>query len=266
MWRIFPLDVGDCEMDRSESLLRRGMGQRVQTKFIAWYVTDGTRKVLVDSGLPDEAFARQWHPYNNPRVATDQRMANALAAHGTCPEDIDLVIWTHLHWDHSGKPGLFTKAEFVVSREEVRYAIAPCPIHYVAYEAVQIGLEPAFLKMMARTRLVDMVEQEIFPGLRLIPTPGHSVGSMSLVVGTTAGPYVITGDAVSCYENLAGDPARKLPYVPTGIFVDLVAMWDSMARIDAAAGFQKDHILPGHEAQVFKHVCYPPAPPTGGSQ
>jgi glyoxylase-like metal-dependent hydrolase (beta-lactamase superfamily II) len=242
------------------------MGQRVQTKFIAWYVTDGTRKVLVDSGLPDEAFARQWHPYNNPRVATDQRMANALAAHGTCPEDIDLVIWTHLHWDHSGKPGLFTKAEFVVSREEVRYAIAPCPIHYVAYEAVQIGLEPAFLKMMARTRLVDMVEQEIFPGLRLIPTPGHSVGSMSLVVGTTAGPYVITGDAVSCYENLAGDPARKLPYVPTGIFVDLVAMWDSMARIDAAAGFQKDHILPGHEAQVFKHVCYPPAPPTGGSQ
>ncbi len=266
MWRIYPLDVGDCEMDRSESLLRRGMGQRVQTKFIAWYLTDGKQKVLVDTGLPDEAFARQWHPYNNPRVATGQRMENALAAHGVRPEEIDLILWTHLHWDHAGKPELFRKAEFAVSREELRYAIAPCPIHYVAYEAVQLGLEPTFLKVLPRTRLLDMVEQEILPGLRMIPTPGHSIGSMSAVVSTTAGPYVITGDAVSCYENLAGDPTRKLPYIPTGIFVDLMAMWNSMARIDTAAAFQKDHILPGHEAQVFKQACYPPEPSTGGSQ
>lgn len=265
MWRIYPLDVGECEMDRSETLLRRGMGQKVQTKFIAWYVTDGRQKVLVDTGLPDEAFARQWHPYNNPRVAPNQRMEAALAARGAQPADVDLVIWTHLHWDHAGKPELFTKAEFVVSREELRYAIAPCPIHYVAYEAVQLGLEPTFLKVLPRTRPIEMVEQEILPGLRIIPTPGHSVGSMSVAVSTTAGPYVLTGDAVSCYENLAGDPTRKLPYIPTGIFVDLSAMWNSMARIDTAADFQKDHILPGHEAQVFKHSCYPPESATGGA-
>jgi len=265
MWRIYPLDVGDCEMDRSETLLRRGMGQKVQTKFIAWYLTDGVRKVLVDSGLPDEAFARQWHPYNDPRVAPSQRIENALAARCVRPEDIDLVVWTHLHWDHAGKPELFSKAEFLVSREEVRYAIAPCPIHYVAYEAVQLGLEPTFLKAAPRTRLLDMAEQEILPGLRIIPTPGHSVGSMSLVVSTAVGPYVITGDAASCYENFAGDPARKLPYIPTGIFIDLPDMWNSLARIDAAAGFDKQRILPGHERQVFKHACYPPEPPAGGS-
>lgn len=111
-----------------------------------------------------------------------------------------------------------------------------------------------------------MAEQELLPGLRIIPTPDHSIGSMSLVVSTAAGSYVLTGDAASCYENFAGDPTRKLPYIPTGIVMDVVAMWNSISRIDAAAGLQKDHILPGHEARVFKHTCYPPDPPTGGSQ
>jgi len=50
-----------------------------------------------------------------------------------------------------------------------------------------------------------------------------------------AGPYVITGDAVSCYENLEGDPAKKLKYLPIGLFTDLLAAWNSMARIEAKA-------------------------------
>jgi N-acyl homoserine lactone hydrolase len=257
MWRIYPLDVGELEMDRSEAILRRGMGQKMQTNFVAWYLSDGNRKVLVDTGLPEEARARQWHPYTNPRIAATQRIQNALAAKGAQPEEIELVILTHLHWDHAGNPAPFTQAEFVVSREELRYAIDPCPIHYVAYEAVQLGIEPPFLQMLPRTRTIDMVEQELLPGLRVLPTPGHTAGSISLVVQTTVGPYVITGDAVACYENLAGDPARGLKYLPTGIYIDLLAMWNSMALIDAQAEFRKDHVLPGHDAKVFQHTSYP---------
>lgn len=104
-----------------------------------------------------------------------------------------------------------------------------------------------------------LVEQELLPGLRVLPTLGHTAGSISLVAQTTAGPYVITADAVSCYENLAGDPARELKCLPTGIFTDLLAMWNSMALIDAQAGFQKDHVLPGHDAKVFQLSCYPTA-------
>jgi glyoxylase-like metal-dependent hydrolase (beta-lactamase superfamily II) len=265
MWRIYPLDVGDLEMDRSEAIIRRGMGQKVKEKFVAWYLTDGKRKILVDTGLPEEERSRKWHPYTNPRISEAQRIENALAARGAKPEDIELVILTHLHWDHAGNTSPFTNAKFVVSREELRYAIDPCPIHYVAYEAVQLGIEPAFLKTLPRTSTIDMLEREIFPGIVAIPTPGHTSGSISLVVTTTEGPYVITGDAVACYANLEGDPTHGLTYLPTGIYTDLLAMWSSMALIDAKALWKKDHVLPGHDSKVFQHPCYPYQGATGGT-
>jgi glyoxylase-like metal-dependent hydrolase (beta-lactamase superfamily II) len=258
-WRIFPLDLGDTEGDMSERTLRRGAGKRVREKFIAWYLTDGARRVLVDTGLPDEAYARRWHPYTNPSVAEAQRIENALAAVGVKAAEIELVILTHLHWDHCSDLPRFANAEFVVSKAELQCAIDPCPILWAAYEAPRMGTEPSFLRVLSRLRTIDLAEQEILPGLTIFPTPGHSPGSMSLVVTTAKGPYVIAGDAVVCYENLEGDPAKGLKYIPTGIYTDLFAMWDSMARIHAKALFEKDRVLPGHESRVFRHRCYPPS-------
>jgi len=257
MWQIYPLDVGELEYDRSEAIIRRGMGQKAKEKFVAWYLTDGKQKVLVDTGPPDEERSRKWHMYTNPRISEAQRIENAVAAKGGKAEDIELVIMTHLHWDHAGNMPLFKNAQFVVSKEELKYAIDPCPIHYVAFEAPQLGIGTPFLQVLPRTRTIEMAEQEILPGITAIPTPGHTVGSISLVVTTTDGPYVITGDAVACYENLEGEPARGLKYLPTGIYTDVIAMWNSMALIDAKALFKKDHVLPGHDSKVFKHAHYP---------
>lgn len=127
----------------------------------------------------------------------------------------------------------------------------------MAYEATQLGLEPAFLRVLDRVRTIPMAEHELLPGLLAIPTPGHAPGSISLIVTAEDGPYVITGDAVSCYENLHGDLAKRLKYLPTGIYTDLLAMWNSMALIDAKAVCRRDHILPGHDSRVFKQDCYP---------
>ena len=257
MWKIYPLDVGDLEYDESEVVLRRRMGERGKERFVAWYLTDGAKHVVVDTGPPDEAHARAWHPYNNPRISERQQIGAALEQHGVGLDEINLVILTHLHWDHAGNMPLFRNADFVVSHDELAYAIDPCPIHYVAYEAVQIGLTPPFLNVMQRTRTIAMREHEVVPGLIALPTPGHTPGSISIVATTVAGPYVITGDAVSSYRNLEGDPAKKLKYLPTGIFTDLLAMWNSMALIDEKALFKRDHVLPGHDSRVFRQHCYP---------
>jgi hypothetical protein len=45
--------------------------------------------------------------------------------------------------------------------------------------------------------------------------------------------------------------------LPTGIYTDVIAMWNSMALIDAKALFKKDHVLPGHDSKVFKQAYYP---------
>lgn len=257
MWKITPLDVGELEYDVSESTFRRGMGKKANEKFVCWYLTDGTNKVLVDCGLPDIERSKKWHPYTNPRVSEDQQLPNILKKMGIKCEEINLIVLTHLHWDHASGMPHFPNAQIRVSQTELQYAIDAEPMHYAGYEAPQLGITPAFLTEIARIKTVKMKEQQILPGLTMFPTPGHTVGSMSVLVETTDGPYVITGDAVACYDNLKGDPKKGIKYLATGIFVDMMAMLDSMALIDEKANYKLDHILPGHDSKVFEHACYP---------
>lgn len=258
MWRITPLDVGDMTYDVSETLIRRGMGQKANEKFVAWYVTDGKTKIVVDTGLPSLEQSQKYHSYTEPRIAENQKIKNALAAKGVDANEISLVLLTHLHWDHAGGLEHFPDARIIVSKEELKYAVDPCPIHYSAYDAAQPGhVVPAYLKVLPQIETITMEEQEILPGISMIPTPGHTVGSMSVVVSTDDGPYVITGDAVACYGNVYGDPEKGLRYLPSGIYTDVIDMWNSIALIDKKANYIKDHILPGHDSKVFEHESYP---------
>ncbi len=68
VWTIYPLDVGDLEHDRSEAIFRRGMGERGTERFVACYLTGGTSPVVVDTGPPDDAHSRKWHPSPVTRI------------------------------------------------------------------------------------------------------------------------------------------------------------------------------------------------------
>ena len=62
------------------------------------------------------------------RNRPEQEMVLAqLAKAGVKPEEIDIVVLTHLHWDHVGDVDKFPNAEFIVSQEELRFALDPIP-------------------------------------------------------------------------------------------------------------------------------------------
>ncbi len=72
-------------------------------------------------------------------------------------------------------------------------------------------------------------------------------------VETAAGAYTVAGDAVMCYENLAGDPAHHLPFIMIGRYMSLEEAWRSLERIRAIGGT----VLPGHETAVLAKPQYP---------
>jgi glyoxylase-like metal-dependent hydrolase (beta-lactamase superfamily II) len=154
-----------------------------------------------------------------------------------------------------GAVELFPNAQFIVSDVELKFAMNPTPCLYPSYEALQLGIQPLFLKVIKRMKTVEMVEKEIVKGVRTIPLPGHSPGGIGVVVDTDNGPYVIAGDAVPTYDNMRGDGNQ--PYIMSGVYTDMQAMWKSFELIDEIVKGDVERVIPGHESLVFRKQRYP---------
>ena len=117
-------------------------------------------------------------------------LVDQLEANDISTDDIGRVILTHAHWDHSQNTDLFPNAEIVIHADELEYSRNPRP-----------G-DLATARYFANTLLDQNVrtvsgETELEPGVRLIETPGHTRGHVSVVVETAGGTVCVGGDAMS---------------------------------------------------------------------
>jgi glyoxylase-like metal-dependent hydrolase (beta-lactamase superfamily II) len=118
-----------------------------------------------------------------------------LAATGTPPEAIDVVLLTHLHVDHigwtvgaSGEP-TFPNADYLVHHDAWAWAQAP---QRIATAPIVRSILP--LRRNGRLRLLDSSEHELAPGVQVFPTPGHTSGHVSVRVDEGDRPLIILGD------------------------------------------------------------------------
>jgi N-acyl homoserine lactone hydrolase len=137
-------------------------------------------RVLVDTGLTE------LHPLiadMDPRLTPLDEQNLDLAS-------IDIVINTHLHFDHCGGNHLFAGKPFYVQRQELEDARGE---NYTIPEWVDApGVQYT---------LVDG-ELELLPGLRLLPAPGHTPGSQMILLETDTRPIILGGDVAVRYEEL----------------------------------------------------------------
>jgi N-acyl homoserine lactone hydrolase len=138
--------------------------------------------ILVDTGVgwPTE-LVKEWRVVN-------RHAADALAEHDLSPVDVRIVINTHLHFDHCGQNAVFKHAPFYVQRTELERA----------RREEQLTSE-WFDFAGARFELVDG-DAEVADGVRVVATPGHTVGHQSVLVDTPGGGVVMIGDAAYTSE------------------------------------------------------------------
>lgn len=215
---------------------------------IAYLIHVNDEWILVDTGACDPEWSGKYH--HILECPDEIKVENQVAAYGVKPEDIKLLVCSHLHWDHAYNLDKFPNAKIYVQKREVEFAIAPTPSQYVFYEAMQMGLMPPWLTSAGRFEVIDG-DMELMPGIKLVTLPGHTPGSQGVLVEIGEKRYLIACDCIATMDSWE---TRKfgLP-IPSSIHVDLAEYYETfrkMLKMNA-------EILPGHDFSVFEHSVYP---------
>ncbi len=189
--------------------------------------------VLFDTGLhpvhvdrPDATYGPQSSV--KPVMERDDAIVARLASVGVRPDDVAIVVNSHLHFDHAGNNGAFPKARFVVQSEHLAYAKGKPNFPGVYWDIPELS----YLPVAGRTRVA--------PGLEVVPTPGHAPGHQSLVVDLReTGRVVLCGDAAFTRENLERGVIRAQ---------DDAAAKESLALIRSLVDDDLDRVFTSHDA------------------
>jgi len=188
---------------------------------------------MVDAGATADMYPSHGFPEDNI-----QSLEDGMGRLRLKPEDIGIVILTHLHWDHIALASKFTNAEFIVQKAELDFARNPHPASEMTGDYDNRIFDDLNLRVIEG-------DQEIIDGVGVMLTPGHSPGAQSVAVETPKGVAVITGFCCTL-ANFNPPPRitqKGYPVVTPGLHLDIRQAYDSALKVQQIA----DIILPLHE-------------------
>lgn len=185
------------------------VGEKIYIPWFCYLITHPKGNVLFDSGVDPamvsgnlrEQFG-DWADALDFQFNPGDDVVSKLASVGLKPADIDIVVMSHLHFDHAVGLPLFAHARILVQRAELAFAHYP-PVY-------QAGTY--FAKYFTGNYKWELLDgpHDIFGDgrLEIFPTPGHTPGSQSLLFRGDESRVMLLGDAAYSLPKMR---VRRLP-------------------------------------------------------
>jgi glyoxylase-like metal-dependent hydrolase (beta-lactamase superfamily II) len=180
-YEVLALRYGTRVAQRREVFVEPGHDGPIGMDYFFWVLRDGGTTIVVDTGFDVAVGGRMGRTCLIPPL-------EALARAGVDVDEVETLVLTHLHYDHTGHVHAFANAEVVVPAVEL---VAPAE-----------PFEPAEVDRVRTAPRLRLVEEsgEIAPGVYAHLVGGHSPGQLVLEVGEV----VLASDALHYYEELDG--------------------------------------------------------------
>jgi glyoxylase-like metal-dependent hydrolase (beta-lactamase superfamily II) len=216
---------------------------RVRLSLTCLLVQTGRQNVLVETGIGDHFDRKQMDIFGIEHFTT---LPAELAKLGLAPEDIDIVINTHLHFDHSGwnvrREGgklvpAFPRARYLVQRGEWEHALNPTERDRASY------IEACFRPVEAQTELLSG-DREVLPGIRVEVVPGHTRNMQCVRIESQGQLAYFISDLVPTGAHLSYPWIMSFDLYPMETLVAKKRLLPELAREEAVVVFPHDPSVP----------------------
>jgi glyoxylase-like metal-dependent hydrolase (beta-lactamase superfamily II) len=208
--------------------------------------------VLIDTGVGNKENAKFHEIYGVENAGAEgggpTMLEDGIRAAGARPEDVALVIDTHLHFDHAGGNTsvdadgavrlAFPNARYMVQAGELRYARHPNERTAASY--FPHNYDP--VEAAGRLDTIDG-EREIVRGIRALPTPGHTPHHQSILIESDGERALFLGDLIPTAHHV------PLPWI-MGYDVEPLVTLETKRRILARAAAEEWLLVFEHDAHT----------------
>ncbi len=209
--------------------------QHMRLDYYVWVIRSAQQDVVVDVGFTAETNkTRRRDHWENPSSAL-ARLSVDVAA-------VPYVILSHLHYDHCGDVEPFTRATFVLQKDELDFWSGP----YASRREFRRNIEHADIARVrslhdeGRVLIVDGTH-EVVDGVWVQQVGGHTPGMQAVFVRTEKGIVVLASDSSHFFENVEQDK----PFAVHTDVIDMYRAFDTM-REAATSGL----VIAGHDPLI----------------
>jgi N-acyl homoserine lactone hydrolase len=265
---ILPIQTGTARIKPSQIRAKGRGDERIANLFadpdwvdvpiLAWAILHPDGVILVDTGETSRGAEPGYYPMEHPYyqhafradVTPDDDIAPQLLRHGITASDVRTVLLTHLHTDHAGGLHAFPHAKVFVHQVEHEQAQGEAGLArgYLAHH-LPPWYRPHFYDFahdaagsLGRTHVVTRAAD-----VRVVATPGHTSGHVSVLVAGDGADYLLAGDMTYTEETLLDEALDA-------VSSDEEQARDTMRKVGAYLRAKPTVYLPTHDAASIERL------------